>query len=154
MSDPFKELQEKTEKHFSKKATSRLVSAHSSPVLSSHKTVSDPKVIPNFPKVAPNPYEEKYHSEFSFMSFVLGVFGLVLPLFSVLAVIFGIAGLMQTHRERMKGRWMAYVGILLGFLGVVLVLIAIVFNVSFLQDYLLKYGAVESFVGNLNELAN
>jgi len=99
------------------------------------------------PSTHHNPYEEKYHSEFSFISLVLGIFGLILPLFSTLAVIFGIGGLMQTHREHMKGRWMAIAGIILGFLGIIFVLIAILFGVEFLQTYLLRFGGLETLIG-------
>ena len=100
-----------------------------------------------------NPYEEKYHSEFSFVSLVLGIFGLILPLFSTLAVIFGIGGLMQTHREHMKGRWMAVTGIILGFLGIILVLVAILFGIEFLQTYLLRFGGLETLIGKASNYA-
>ncbi len=101
-----------------------------------------------------NPYEEKYHSEFSFISLILGIFGLLLPLFSTLAIIFGIGGLMQTHREHMKGRWMAVTGIIIGFLGIVLVLVAILFGIEFLQSYLLRFGGIESLVGATTSYTN
>lgn len=94
-----------------------------------------------------NPYEEKFHSEFSFLSLVLGIFGLILPLCSTLAIIFGIAGLMQTHREHMKGRWMAISGIILGFLGIILLLVAIIVGIEFLQSYLLEFGGLETLLG-------
>ncbi|MBU0470157.1 MAG: DUF4190 domain-containing protein [Nanoarchaeota archaeon] len=96
----------------------------------------------------PNPYEEKFHSEFCFMSLVLGIFGLVLPLFSTLAIIFGIGGLMQTHRENMKGRGMAITGISLGFAGIILILLAIIFGIGFLENYFLKFGGLETLMGN------
>jgi len=112
-----------------------------------------PSALPNPPDsdsdLTPNPYEEKFHSEFSFMAFVLGIFGLILPLFSPLAIIFGIGGLMQTHRERMKGRWMAFAGIGLGFLGIIVMIIAIIFGIGFLEDYLLRMGGIETLVGNV-----
>jgi len=98
-------------------------------------------------KLKPNPYEEMFHSEFCFMSLVLGVFGLVLPLFSVLAIVFGIGGLMQTHREHMKGKWMAIVGIILGFLGIVIIIVAIIFGISFLENYFLRFGSIETLTG-------
>jgi hypothetical protein len=101
-----------------------------------------------------NPYEEKFHSEFSFVSLVLGVFGLILPLFSTLAVIFGIGGLMQTHREHMKGRWMAIAGIIFGFLGIILVLVAILFGIEFLQTYLLRFGGLETLIGKASNAVN
>ena len=100
-----------------------------------------------------NPYEEKFHSEFSFVSLILGIFGLLLPLFSTLAVIFGIGGLMQTHREHMKGRWMAVTGIILGFLGIILVLVAILFGIEFLQTYLLRFGGLETLIGKASNYA-
>ncbi len=89
-----------------------------------------------------------HHSEWCFVSFILGVFGLVLPLFSALAIIVGIGGLMHVAREKVAGRWMALLGIGLGFLGIVLVLIAILFHVNVLQDYLLRFGTIETLVGN------
>jgi len=100
----------------------------------------------------PNPYEEKFHSELSFMSLVLGIFGLLLPLFSTLAIIFGIGGLMQTHRENMKGKWMAITGIILGFLGIILILVAILFGVEFLQQYLLRFGGIDTLIGQAHQL--
>lgn len=117
-------LQQKTEEHFSRKTKMIKVNSHSH-------------------------HEEKFHSEFSFMAFVLGIFGLLLPLFSVLAIIFGIGGLMQTHRERMKGRGMAVAGIILGFVGIILITMGILFNVSLLEDYLLRFGTIETLVGKL-----
>ena len=105
-------------------------------------------------KFKPNPYEEKFHSELSFISFVSGIFGLILPLFSVLAIIFGIGGLMQTHREHMKGKWMAILGIILGFLGIVLIIVAIVFGVGFLEKYLLQFGTVDTFTGAAHSYFN
>ncbi len=97
---------------------------------------------------APNPYEESFYSEFCFISLVMGFFGLLLPLFSTLAIILGIGGLMQTHREKMKGRWMAVSGITLGFLGIILVIAAIILGINFLEDYLLRFGGLETLLGN------
>lgn len=88
-----------------------------------------------------------HHSEWCFVLFILGVFGLVLPLFSALAIIIGIGGLMHVQREKVAGKWMALLGIVLGFLGIVLVLIAILFHVNVLQDYLLRFGTIETLVG-------
>jgi hypothetical protein len=99
--------------------------------------------------VGPNPYEEKFHSEFCFVSLILGIFGIIMPLFSVLAIIFGIGGLMQTHRERMKGKWMAIAGIFLGFLGILIIIVAIVMSINFLETYLTKFGGLEYLVGKL-----
>ena len=84
----------------------------------------------------PNPYEAQFHSEFSFISLLLGLFGLILPLFSTLAIIFGIGGIMQTHREHMKGKWMAITGIFLGFAGIILTIVAIAFGIEFLTTFL------------------
>ncbi len=88
-----------------------------------------------------------HHSEWCFVSLVLGVFGLVLPLFSALAIIVGIGGLMHVVREKVAGRWMALMGIVLGFIGIFLVLVAIVFQVNVLQDYFLRFGTIETLVG-------
>jgi len=76
----------------------------------------------------------KYHSEFSFIALALGLFGLILPTFSILAIIFGMGGLMQTHREHMKGRGLAILGIILGFCGLLLMLAAIIFHLEFMQQ--------------------
>ena len=88
-----------------------------------------------------------HHSEWCFVSMVLGGFWLVLPLFSALAIIVGIGGLMHVQREKVAGKWMALLGIGLGFLGIVLVLVAILFQVNILQDYLLRFGTIETLVG-------
>ena len=90
---------------------------------------------------------EVHHSEWCFVSLVLGVFGLVLPLFSALAIIAGIGGLMHVQREKVAGRWMALGGIVLGFLGIIIVLVAIIFQINVLQDYLLRFGTIETLVG-------
>ncbi len=89
-----------------------------------------------------------HHSELCFISLILGIFGLILPLFSALAIIFGIGGLMQVGREKLAGRWMSLLGIMLGFLGILLVLIAILFHISLLQDYFLRFGTIDTLVGN------
>ena len=81
----------------------------------------------------PNPYEAKFHSEFSFISLTLGIFGIIIPLFSTLAIIFGIGGIMQTHREHMKGKWMAITGIILGFVGIILTIVLIITGIELLQ---------------------
>ena len=102
------------------------------------------------PALKPNPYEEKFHSEFCLISLVLGIFGLILPLFSTLAIIFGIGGLMQTHRENMKGKWMALTGITLGFLGILLVIVAILLGVQFLEELMFS-GNMEAILGGIGE---
>ena len=66
----------------------------------------------------------KFHSELSFTALILGIFGLILPLFSPLAIIFGIAGLMQVQREHLEGKSFAILGIILGFIGIIIILIA------------------------------
>lgn len=99
-------------------------------------------------------HEEKFHSEFSFISLILGIVGLILPLFSTLAIIFGIGGLMQTQREHMKGKWMAVLGISLGFVGIAIIIIAIIFGVGFLENYLLKFGSIETLVGAASAYVN
>jgi len=96
---------------------------------------------------APNPYEHHYHSEWSLVSFVMGMLGLVMPIFSPLAIVLGIGGLMQVHREKMKGRWMAIWGISLGFLGLILIIVALIFSINFLEGFLLKFGALQSLSG-------
>ncbi|PIN73886.1 hypothetical protein COV20_02100 [Candidatus Woesearchaeota archaeon CG10_big_fil_rev_8_21_14_0_10_45_16] len=91
-------------------------------------------------------YEEQFHSELSMLSLILGVFGLILPLFNVLAVLFGMAGLMQVNREKMKGRWMAITGISLGFLGIFILVAAIILGVSFFQGVLTQFAGIEAIV--------
>jgi len=90
----------------------------------------------------------KFHSELSFTALILGIFGLILPLFSPLAIIFGIAGLMQVQREHLEGKSFAILGIILGFIGIIIILIAIIFGINFLQDYLFRLGSLDTLVGN------
>ncbi|MEK6938006.1 MAG: DUF4190 domain-containing protein [Nanoarchaeota archaeon] len=108
-------------------------------------------VVPNTVQAAQqadkNLYEEKFHSEFAVVSLICGVLGLLLPLFSSLAIIFGIAGLMQTHREGMKGRWMAAAGIVLGFVGIILIFAAIIFGFSWLENFLMRWGGIDTLIG-------
>ena len=70
----------------------------------------------------------------SFVSLALGVLGLIMPLFSTLAIVTGIAGFIQIHRIELKGRWMALTGIILGVLGIILFLLAILFGIEFVQS--------------------
>ena len=129
-----KELDQRMEQHFS----------------TNQKPTVQAQTPQNTPSPSgPNPYEEKFHSEFSFISLVLGIFGLLLPLFSTIAIIFGIGGLMQTNREHMKGKWMAVTGISLGFLGILLIIIAITFGIDFLESYMMKFGSLETLIGEL-----
>jgi hypothetical protein len=91
-----------------------------------------------------------YHSEWCFTALVLGVFGLILPLFSALAIVFGIGGLMQVHRLQIKGKWMAITGIVLGFLAIIMLIVAIIFGITMLESYLMRFGGLESLIGRLN----
>ena len=118
-----------------------------------HKKEPENKLKPG-KNLKPNSYEEMFYSEFCFMSLVLGVFGLILPLFSVLAIVFGIGGLMQTHREHMKGKWMAILGIILGFLGIVIIVVAIIFGIGFLEKYLLQFGTIDTLTGAAHSYIN
>jgi len=106
----------------------------------------------NIPKthhpLPPKTIQQKYHSELAFTSLILGIFGLILPLFSPLAIIFGIAGLMQVQREHLEGKTFAILGVILGFIGIVIILIAIIFGINFLQDYLFRMGSLDTLVGN------
>lgn len=120
--------------------------------------------VPSAPKVKDIPIEQPhvktpltpvltdapkhtYHSEFSMMALVLGILGLILPLFSTLAIVFGIGGLMQTHREELKGKWMAIIGIILGFLGIFMIIAAIIFGIEFLETLLIQFGGLETLMG-------
>lgn len=113
-------------------------------------------VVPNTVQAAQqvdrNLYEEKFHSEFAVVSLICGAMGLLLPLFSTLAIIFGIAGLMQTHREGMKGRWMAALGIVLGFIGIIMILVAIIFGFGWLENYLLRWGGIGTLIGKASSI--
>jgi hypothetical protein len=161
MVDTFQQLQRRTGQEYSPNPpsnNSNINSAYST--TSSYNQVKNQAAPNNFHQEqsvrsadSPNPYEEKFHSEFCFISLVLGIFGLILPLFSTLAIIFGIGGLMQTHRERMKGKWMAVAGIILGVLGIVLIIIAILLGVEFLQSYMLSFGGVDSLIGEAYKFA-
>ena len=81
--------------------------------------------------------KSNFHSEMSFVSLALGILGLILPLFSTLSIITGIAGLIQIHRTNLKGKWMALTGIILGVLGLILFLLAIFFGINFIQQNLI-----------------
>ena len=81
-------------------------------------------------------YRKMFHSELALISFVCIILGLLLPPFSTLAIVFGIGGLMQIHREGMKGKWLAIAGILLGFVGIFILIILIMSLVSFIQNFL------------------
>ena len=116
------------------------------------QTSEDPVPDANSSSSGPNPYEEKFHSELCFISLILGIFGLVLPLFSTLAIIVGIGGLMQANRERMKGKWMGVLGIILGFVGIFIIVYAIVFGIEFLESYLAKWGGIETLMGEAGKL--
>ncbi len=151
MVDAFQELKEKTKTPPPLIVSSASSSSSGSGYLYNYPAVSPSAVAQHQAGEAPNPYEEKFHSEFCFMSLVMGIFGLILPLFSTLAIIFGIAGLMQTHRERMKGKWMAVAGISLGFLGILLILAAIIFGIQVLEEYMLKFGSLETLIGALGK---
>ena len=111
--------------------------------------------VPLFGKsVRPGHYinpEDKFYSEFCFISVVLGLFGLVLPLFSTLAIVFGIGGLMQAQREYVRGKWMAYTGIVLGFVGIILIIVAIFWGMGFIEEYFLRFGGLETLLGNLEK---
>ena len=93
---------------------------------------------------------QEHHSELAAISLILGLLGLILPLFSTLAIIIGIGGLMQAHRG-MKGQWMAWVGMVLGLLGILMIIAAIVFGIGFLEDYLLRFGGIETLIGKVKE---
>ena len=73
--------------------------------------------------------------------------GLILPLFSVLAIVFGIAGFMQAHRNHLRGKWMAVVGLILGFLAIIALVIAIIFSWNLLEQYLARFGGIDSLIG-------
>ena len=74
-----------------------------------------------------------FNSEMSFVSLALGILGLILPLFSTLSIITGIAGLMQINRTNIKGKWMAVTGIVFGVMGILMFLLAIFFGINFIQ---------------------
>ena len=97
----------------------------------------------------PNPYEQRFHSEWAFVSLILSIFGLLLPPFSTLAIISGIAGLMQIHREKMKGRWMAVIGIVFGFLGILVAMIGVLWGIAFLQEYWQAFQELGMLMGAL-----
>ena len=107
---------------------------------------SSPLSPPEGPSLAPE-QQHKYHSELCLASFLLGILGLILPLFSVLAIVFGIAGFMQAHRNHLRGKWMAVVGLILGFLAIIALVIAIIFSWNLLEQYLARFGGIDSLIG-------
>jgi len=99
------------------------------------------------------PSQQKiFHSELCMVSFLLGIFSFIMPLFSPLAIIFGIGGLMQKHRENLKGGWMAIFGIVLGFLSMILIIIAIYMGITLVQEQLSAFGnnPVEEILKSFN----
>lgn len=86
------------------------------------------------------PHEQHFWSEFALLSLLLGIVGLILPLFSILAVLFGIAGMMQIYRVHLHGRWMAITGIILGLVAIAVLFLTFFWTIDFLEAYLLRSG--------------
>tara|TARA_Y100000034_G_scaffold58176_1_gene70964 strand:- start:326 stop:721 length:396 start_codon:yes stop_codon:yes gene_type:complete len=78
--------------------------------------------------------DKKFHSELSLVSFILGILGLIVPFFSTLAIIMAIGGLMQVRRSNLKGKWMSVTGMILGIIGILFFITAILFGISLLQE--------------------
>jgi len=54
----------------------------------------------------------------------------------------------------MKGKWMAILGIILGFLGIVIIVVAIIFGIGFLEKYLLQFGTIDTLTGAAHSYIN
>lgn len=93
-----------------------------------------------------NEVSSRPRAEWAVVSCIVGILGLVLPLFSTLAIIFGIAGLMQVHREQLSGKNLAIAGIICGIVGILLVIIALIWGISFLESTLSQFGGLWGIV--------
>ena len=89
---------------------------------------------------------KKRVSELCLVSFLLSLFGILVP-FSLLAIIFGIAGLMQASRQNLSGKWMAIVGMILAVVWISIVVIAVLMGISIVESYLASFN-LESLLKN------
>lgn len=168
LDDPLQQLKERTQRLTSGSPAGSSLGS-SSPSSSLQEPVQEPQEedsgsvaeevspLPLSPPAGPPlelPREHRYHSELCLASLLLGVLGLVLPLFSVLAIVFGIAGFMQAHRDHLKGKWMAVVGLVLGFLGIIAFIVAIIFSWSLLEPYFNRIGGVGNLLGKAGAYFN
>lgn len=88
--------------------------------------------------------QKRRTSELCLASFLLGIFGLVLPPFAILAIIFGIAGLMQARRQNLRGKWMGIFGIIFGFIGLVAFAVLLVVALNFVESFVSEVGPLLS----------
>ena len=85
---------------------------------------------------------KKSYSEWCILSFISGILGLLLPPFSSLALLFGIGGIIHARREQLKGKWMAVTGMILGVLGILIFVIAIMAAVRYVQSAMSSFGGL------------
>ncbi len=95
----------------------------------------------------PNMKTRNFLSEFCVVSFLMGILGLLLPPFSSLAIIFGIAGIMHTRRVETKGRWMALLGIVLGIIGIFIFIFIILAGLTVVENYMNQFSALTEVAG-------
>ena len=89
----------------------------------------------------PEPTKKSY-SEWCILSFLSGFLGLLLPPFSSLALLFGIGGLIHARREQLRGRWMAALGMIMGIVGIIIFVIAVMAAVSYAQGIVASFGGL------------
>jgi len=92
--------------------------------------------------------EQNFHSEWAVVSLILSLFGFIVPfIFSTLAIIFAIGGLMQANREQLKGKWMAGFAIFFGVLSIVIYTILVIAGINLAQEMLAQFGDPSMFLG-------
>ncbi len=95
----------------------------------------------------PDSKTKKFLSELCVISFLMGILGILLPPFSTLAIIFGIAGLMHTRRVETTGRWMAIVGIVLGIIGILIFIFVLLAGLTAVENYMDQFSALTEVAG-------
>ena len=96
--------------------------------------------------VQPQVQKKKFSSEFCLMSLWCGLIGLILPPFSTLAIIEGLAGFLQVRREHLSGKWMAVTGIILGVIGILIFMLAALVVWSVLQGYIDQLSQLQPYL--------
>ena len=95
----------------------------------------------------PESKRKGFLSEFCVISLLMGILGLLLPPFSSLAIIVGIAGIMHTRRVETKGRWMAVVGMILGVIGILIFIFALLAGLTIMENYINQFSAITDMAG-------
>ncbi|PIN87369.1 hypothetical protein COV12_04170 [Candidatus Woesearchaeota archaeon CG10_big_fil_rev_8_21_14_0_10_32_24] len=92
--------------------------------------------------------EPNFHSEWAVVSLLLSLFGFIVPfIFSTLAIIFAVGGLMQANREGLKGKWMAVLAILFGITSIIIYTILVIIGINLAQQMLAQFGDPSMLLG-------